>query len=260
MGNPHSEERIREGAAPRGESDDEGRMHRTSHVFQCMQCDLQFQADTVTLSRQGSQEEEEQLVRLRLPEGLSPLQRAIAEQMYEHVGEGRTPLTSRTQPLRDEHKELLPHVEQLRAVADAIGTVPIESIRQGVDEVYTFLTEQLTPHAQAEERVLYPTVGRLMGAAEATATMSHEHTAIHRSTQELGTLRQRLSDAYLSAAEEQALRRVLYGLYALVKEHFAKEEEIYLPLLDARLSAQEALQMFEALEMAAQEAKRSVAR
>jgi len=233
-------------------------MHKTSHVFQCMQCDLQFQADTVMVSPEGSQEEEEQLVRLRLPEGISPIQRAIAEQMYEHVGEERTRMTLLTQPLRDEHKELLPHIEQLRTVADAIGTVPIESVRRGLDEISTFLTGQLTPHAQAEERALYPTIGRLMGAAEATATMIQEHTAIHRYTQELGVLRLHLSDASLSATEEQALRRVLYGLYALVKEHFAKEEEIYLPFLDTRLTAQEALQMFEALEMAAQEAKRSV--
>ena len=258
MSNPHSEKRTREVASLSKESDDEGRMHKTSHVFQCMQCDLQFQADTVIVSHEGSQEEEEQLVRLRLPEGISPTQRAIAEQMYDHSGKGKTHMIIRTQPLRDEHKELLPHIERLRTMADAIGTAPLESVRRGVDEVYTFLTDQLTPHAQAEEHVLYPTVGRLMGAAEATATMSQEHTAIHRYTQELGALRSHLSNASLSATEEQALRRVLYGLYALVKEHFAKEEEIYLPFLDTHLTAQEALQMFEALEMAAQEAKRSV--
>ena len=51
------------------------------------------------------------------------------------------------------------------------------------------------------------------------------------------------------------LRRVLYGLYALVKVHFAKEEEIYLPLLDARLTPEDAHRMFEEMEMAAQEAK-----
>ena len=70
--------------------------------------------------------------------------------------------------------------------------------------------------------------------------------------------RRHLSEASLGETEQQALRRVLYGLYALVKGHFAKEEEIYLPLLDTRLTAREALQMFEAMEMAAQEAKRSV--
>jgi ADP-ribosylglycohydrolase len=40
-------------------------------------------------------------------------------------------------------------------------------------------------------------------------------------------------------------------LYALVRVHFAKEEEVYLPLLDARLNADEAHAMFEAMEAAA---------
>ena len=48
---------------------------------------------------------------------------------------------------------------------------------------------------------------------------------------------------------------MLYGLYTLVKVHFAKEEEIYLPLLDARLTAAEAREMFLAMEAAAAEAK-----
>jgi hypothetical protein len=48
---------------------------------------------------------------------------------------------------------------------------------------------------------------------------------------------------------------VLYGLYAVVKIHFAKEEEVYLPILDARLTADEAHQLFEAMGRAAQEAR-----
>ncbi len=58
MGNPHSKKRTREVASPYRESDDEGRTQKISHVFHCMQCDLQFQADTVTVSHEGSQQEE----------------------------------------------------------------------------------------------------------------------------------------------------------------------------------------------------------
>jgi hypothetical protein len=35
------------------------------------------------------------------------------------------------------------------------------------------------------------------------------------------------------------LRRVLYGLYALINLHFAKEEEIYADVLEHRLSTTE---------------------
>ena len=65
----------------------------------------------------------------------------------------------------------------------------------------------------------------------------------------------RLDSHTLESVAQAALRRVLYGLYALVKVHFAKEEEVYLPLLDARLAEGEAHAMFEAMEAVAKEAK-----
>ncbi|MBE3559858.1 MAG: hemerythrin domain-containing protein [Ktedonobacteraceae bacterium] len=163
-----------------------------------------------------------------------------------------------TQPLREEHRELLPHIAQLRTVADTVGTAPLTSLRQDLDEVYAFLTHHLIPHAQAEERALYPTVGRLMGAPQATATMSRDHVEIGRLIEELGTVRASLGQTNLDASQEQALRRVLYGLSTLITVHFAKEEEVYLPLLDARLTPEEARELFETMEQAAQEAQKTV--
>jgi iron-sulfur cluster repair protein YtfE (RIC family) len=51
------------------------------------------------------------------------------------------------------------------------------------------------------------------------------------------------------------LKLVLYGLHTLVKVHFNKEEEIYLPLLDKSLTAEEAGEMFRKMEEAAAYAK-----
>ncbi len=65
----------------------------------------------------------------------------------------------------------------------------------------------------------------------------------------------RIEGRTLTAGQAEAFRRVLYGLYTLVKLHFAKEEEVYLPLLDARLKPAEAQAMFANMEKAAQEAK-----
>jgi hemerythrin-like domain-containing protein len=155
-----------------------------------------------------------------------------------------------TQPLREEHKELIPHIETLRTVVDSVGQGSIESLRQGVEDVFEFLRHHLIPHAEAEDRALYPVVGQVMGAPDATATMSRDHVEVGRLTDELASLRSALSRATLGEAQAKALRRVLYGLYALVKLHFAKEEEVYLPLLDARLSAEAARDMFEAMEQA----------
>ena len=48
---------------------------------------------------------------------------------------------------------------------------------------------------------------------------------------------------------------MLYGLYALIDLHFAKEEEVYLPILDAHLSAEQAAELFHNMEAAANHAK-----
>ena len=62
----------------------------------------------------------------------------------------------------------------------------------------------------------------------------------------------------MSESGEQALRRVLYGLYAIIKLHLAKEEEIYLSILEARLPAEEVGRLVEAMERTVNEAKSSL--
>ena len=156
-----------------------------------------------------------------------------------------------TQPLRNEHKELLPHIEKLRVVADSVGDAPLDEVRRGVEDAYAFLAHHLIPHADAEERALYPVVGRLMGAQESTKTMSRDHIEVGRLTDELRGLRSALAGGSLQPAQAKALRRLLYGLYALIKVHFAKEEEVYLPILEARLSEQGAHELFTAMGAAA---------
>lgn len=160
-----------------------------------------------------------------------------------------------TLPLREEHKELFPHVAQLKKVADAVGERSVAQLRKGLEEALEFLTDHLIPHAKAEDSALYPVVQKVLGAPKATATMSRDHVEVGRLTSQLARLAARLGKAAPSAARQKELRRLLYGLHALVALHFAKEEEIYLPLLDERLSAGEARAMFTAMEKAAAEAR-----
>ena len=148
-----------------------------------------------------------------------------------------------TQPLRDEHRELLPQIERLRALADSIGDSPPVTLQRDLDHVYEFLTHHLIPHAQAEEAVLYPAIGKILGTPQATATMSRDHVEVSRLTEQLKHLRSQALAANLATAQITDLRRLLYGLYALVKVHFAKEEELYLPLLDAHLGETEMQQL-----------------
>lgn len=160
-----------------------------------------------------------------------------------------------TQPLREEHKELFPSVDQIRQVADLIGEAPISEIRQGVEDVYDFLAYHLKPHAEAEDAALYPVVQKVLGSPDATKTMSRDHVEVGRYIEELASLKESLSEVALTLEQTQSLRRVLYGVYALVKVHFAKEEEVYLPILDERLTPESAQEMFEEMEHAAEKAK-----
>lgn len=156
---------------------------------------------------------------------------------------------SRMQPLRDEHQELKPHIEKILHLADGIEHLtPIQRV-EGVATAHGFLTEQLIPHAEAEDAILYPAIARVMGTPQATATMSRDHVEVHRMTGELGRLA-----AEGATADLHAVRRVLYGLYALISVHFAKEEEIYVPLLEEALSPEEADWLFHQLGHAAHRA------
>jgi hemerythrin-like domain-containing protein len=154
-----------------------------------------------------------------------------------------------TQPLRDEHRELMPELEIL---SEAGSGVESADARDLLVRAVAFLQGHLIPHAQAEEAALYPVVGRLMGAAAATATMTRDHVEVGRLTDQLASLRDRWEGG---PSERQEARRLLFGLYALLHVHFAKEEEIYLPLLDERLGAEEGQAMFAAMEDAAAVAK-----
>lgn len=154
-------------------------------------------------------------------------------------------------PLRAEHSDLLPHIEKLRAAAEAVGTAPPERAVALVDDCVLFLTRHLIPHAKAEEAALYPVVQKVMGAPQATATMSRDHEEVGRLAADLHDLSAKLTAGDADGGLVADLRRVLYGLYTLIKVHFAKEEEIYLPLLEERLRPDEAEAMFEAMHKAA---------
>ena len=143
-----------------------------------------------------------------------------------------------TQPLRDEHRALLPEIGALRAAADAVGTPAGE---ETLERACRLLERHLLPHLEAEEASLYPTIDRLSGE-HATATMWHDHDEIRQRVAELRTL-----PRGPEASAKNDLRAALYGLDAIVRLHVAKEEELHYPLLDEHLGRIDAVQLVEAV-------------
>lgn len=161
-----------------------------------------------------------------------------------------------TQPLRDEYEALLGRVEVLRTVADAVATAPAGTIRRGVDAALAFLREEVVPMACAEYQAQYPVVGRLLGSVASTAPMAKECQDLQQLTDELRQIRLRLDLPGGAVREANDVRRVLYGLYELLRVHVLSEQQIYVPLLEARLSAADAHQMVNAMADAEERAAR----
>lgn len=130
-----------------------------------------------------------------------------------------------TGAVRDEHEQLLGHVEHLREAAREVPRLSPEERAAVIERILAFLRGTLIPHAEAEEHVLFPEVARLVGHPEATASMTLEHAAIRARTDAL-------ADA--DPSDVSSLQELLYGLQALITVHFSKEEDIYLPLIDAQ--------------------------
>lgn len=149
-----------------------------------------------------------------------------------------------TEPLRAEHRDLLPHLRALDVAADEIDRWDRDEAVHVLGDIVGFLREHLVPHATAEEEVLYPAVEDAMSAPGATATMRADHAEIvariDRLADAAGAVEQRWPDAALV----RDLAHQLVGLSAILQLHFRKEEEVLLPVLDERLGAEDASDLF----------------
>ncbi len=142
--------------------------------------------------------------------------------------------------LTNEHAHLRPHVELIRTAADAVGEVPNHILREMTESVVGFLLRELIPHAHTEDAILYRALEEALHAPGSARTMQHEHTEIVRYTDELTSLNSSIIDYHdLSQTAVRELRRVLYGLYALVMSHFAKEDHVVAAIIEAKLPADE---------------------
>ena len=154
-----------------------------------------------------------------------------------------------TEPLRATHTGLLPHIEELRSAAELVGDADWATLRAAVDRNVAFLEAHLLPHIATEDLVIYPTVDRVVGSP-ATATMRREHGEITALVTELRGVAALLAKAPLDDRQSRGLRRILYGLYTLVKVHVGNEENVLLSLLDERLTPAEAAALFGSLHRA----------
>ena len=125
--------------------------------------------------------------------------------------------------LRVEHDATLPLVEQIRSVADELSShhCDLEPVRV----LFGRLEGELLPHERDDEALLVPLVDRALGGNDATAAISRTHAEIEHQVSRLGRLLQSRGGEPVQSEDVIELRRLLYGLYAVLRLHNAQEEE-----------------------------------
>ena len=129
-----------------------------------------------------------------------------------------------TEPFRQEHEQLLEHIEHLGQAAREMPRLSEEERDELRKRILDFLRGTLLPHAKAEEEVLYPEWARLVGFPDAAVPMVHDHEAIVARVERLEAP---------DASDVDTLQELLYALHALISVHFRKEEDLQLPAFDA---------------------------
>ncbi len=135
---------------------------------------------------------------------------------------------------RSDHDRLLPRIKRIRYLADRLDLLPPGDARSELLQIHQFLIEEVIPHETAEDATVYPAIARLMGGDDPTGVMSRAHLEISHMVSALGRHVEDLPDNGPTSEDLPELRRILYGLDAILRLHFAQEDESYLALIEAQ--------------------------
>lgn len=130
-----------------------------------------------------------------------------------------------SKPFFDLHVALRHQVERLPVVAHELPALPVEERIELVEQVVSFVSEILLPHAAIEQRVLYPRAARLLGKPDDSTTVVEDEAAMREWITDL--LEADLADA-------GHLQELLYALYQLLSAHVGREEQLYVDLLSSQ--------------------------
>lgn len=132
--------------------------------------------------------------------------------------------------LQEEHRQLSPVLSQLEV---AIAQLSLHSgmeksaVLPVLRELDALLQTQLLPHEQADDQELYPSIAGLLGGDDPLAALSHTHREIFRLHRLFNAALVRLQVQPEEREILHELQRLLHALDAILRLHFAQEEEIY---------------------------------
>ncbi len=148
----------------------------------------------------------------------------------------------KTERIRNHHKGIVKNLKAIVRRADTLSSRPGAVVRQALKGDIEFLRKDLTPHAEGEEKGLYPVADKLIRKyGRPTATMSREHVHLKREIDAYCRLAATIASAKgpVPAPTRNAFRKTAVRLEFLLSVHLEEEEEDLLPYFDKYLSQKE---------------------
>ncbi|MBX4898903.1 heavy metal translocating P-type ATPase [Rhizobium bangladeshense] len=130
------------------------------------------------------------------------------------------------QKLEAEHRALADVVDDIGMTADRITHLPSTEAMDELERLDRGLRDRLLPHEKKDEQV-YAHLRQKNGAPDILAGMSRTHMEIQRQIHNLTVMRKAFDDKAPTEAQLNEIQRLLHGLEAITRLHFAQEEEIY---------------------------------
>jgi hypothetical protein len=131
---------------------------------------------------------------------------------------------------------LIPALDRLAATADRLDQLDRDEATAALREADDFLQHEVLPHEEADDREIYPILAGLIGGDDPMAAMSLTHGEIFHLA---GVFHRQVEATGEDGLDVFDLRRTLYSLHAILRLHFAQEEELY-QSLDESYPAHEA--------------------
>jgi hypothetical protein len=135
------------------------------------------------------------------------------------------------QQLAAGHGPLRLLLDDVRSTAAALDGQEPEAALRSLRELCTRIRAELVPHELLDESEIYPSVSAALAGDDPLASMSRAHQEIFHLTDVLDRLVADPAMHGLDAADLSEARRLLYALDAILRLHFAQEEELLASLL-----------------------------
>ena len=131
------------------------------------------------------------------------------------------------QALASSHRSLRPRVGELAALAVQLEALPGAEARARLEGIRDMLEKDLLPHESEEQRTAYPLIEKMLKGENPTGPLIQTHNEIRRLSRLFGRLVEQLPPPGPASEDLRDLRRLLYGLHAILTLHFAQEDELY---------------------------------